>query len=326
MSSSNTLKPFVQKNRIMKKFIKEHPLYFVGIGLAAICIIMLFSIAGCNHCYVNSNIQKNIDSLSINFKNSKANIEIMTKNISHECTQEKDAKRASQELESLCIDIEDAISEIVQLHQKTFDANTVTFLITFLSALLFTVFITLFIKNIEQFNKLYEIRTELYDKITKADTKIKEANDKIAEADTKIREVDAQIAEAEKDWDIKQKYQEYLLKLATERNNLTQILNLVSVLGSQLTSSNYNIKPEYAILVYMIHRKTQLVLKEGFKEIKDIRSEDKAEFMQIITDCITYLNIETLTENNKAGLKTFTQLYNDLKDIRKKIENMQSRK
>ena len=76
----------------------------------------------------------------------------------------------------------------------------------------------------------------------------------------------------------------------------------------------------------MIHRKTQLVLKEGFKEIKDIRSEDKAEFMQIITDCITYLNIETLTENNKAGLKTFTQLYNDLKDIRKKIENMQSRK
>ena len=296
----------------MKTFIKEHPIYFVGIGLAAICIIVLFFVAGCNHCYVDINIQKNIDSLSVNFENTKANIEIITKNISHESTQEKGAERVSQELESLCGDIDDAICEIIQLHQKTFDANTVTFLITFLSALLFTVFITLFIKNIEQFNKLYEVKTEL-------DSQIVGANDRITKADTKI-------AEAEKDWDIKQKYQEYLLKLAIERNNLTQILNLVSVLGSQLASSNYNIKPEYATLVYMIHRKTQLVLKEGFKDIKDIRSEDKAEFMQIITDCITYLNIGILTENNEVGLKTFTQLYNDLIDIRKKIENMQSRK
>ena len=324
----------------MKTFIKEHPIYFVGIGLAAICIIVLFFVAGCNHCYVDINIQKNIDSLSVNFENTKANIEIITKNISHESTQEKGAERVSQELESLCGDIDDAICEIIQLHQKTFDANTVTFLITFLSALLFTVFITLFIKNIEQFNKLYEVKTELdsqivgaNDRITKADTKIAEANDRLTKADTKIAEAndritkaDTKIAEAEKDWDIKQKYQEYLLKLAIERNNLTQILNLVSVLGSQLASSNYNIKPEYATLVYMIHRKTQLVLKEGFKDIKDIRSEDKAEFMQIITDCITYLNIGILTENNEVGLKTFTQLYNDLIDIRKKIENMQSRK
>ena len=238
-------------------------------------------------------------------------MEIITRNISHECTQDKDAENVSHELELLCSDIKGAISEITQLHSKTFDANTVTFLITFLSALLFTVFITLFIKNIEQFNKLYEIKTELDDKITTADNK--------------IAEVDAKIAEAEKDWNTKLQHQEYLLKVATERNSLTQVLNLVSVLGSQLASNGYIIKREYTTLAYMIFRKTQLLLKEGFKDIKDIRPEDKTEFMQIITDCITYLNIETLEDKNpQKGLPMFTLLYKDLKGIRKKIENIQS--
>ena len=295
----------------MKEFIKKHPIYFTCIAIAAFFIFVLFVAACSHHCYVNSNIRKNIDSLSVNFENTKTNIEIITRNISHECTQDKDAENVSHELELLCSDIKGAISEITQLHSKTFDANTVTFLITFLSALLFTVFITLFIKNIEQFNKLYEIKTELDDKITTADNK--------------IAEVDAKIAEAEKDWNTKLQHQEYLLKVATERNSLTQVLNLVSVLGSQLASNGYIIKREYTTLAYMIFRKTQLLLKEGFKDIKDIRPEDKTEFMQIITDCITYLNIETLTENNpQKGLPMFTLLYQDLKGIRKKIENIQS--
>lgn len=288
----------------MKEFIKKHPIYFTCIAIAAFFIFVLFVAACSHHCYVNSNIRKNIDSLSVNFENTKTNIEIMTRNISHECTQDKDAENVSHELELLCSDIKGAISEITQLHSKTFDANTVTFLITFLSALLFTVFITLFIKNIEQFNKLYEIKTELDDKITTADNKI---------------------AEAEKDWNTKLQHQEYLLKVATERNSLTQVLNLVSVLGSQLASNGYIIKREYTTLAYMIFRKTQLLLKEGFKDIKDIRPEDKTEFMQIITDCITYLNIETLEDKNpQKGLPMFTLLYQDLKGIRKKIENIQS--
>lgn len=295
----------------MKEFIKKHPIYFTCIAIAAFFIFVLFVAACSHHCYVNSNIRKNIDSLSVNFENTKTNIEIITRNISHECTQDKDAENVSHELELLCSDIKGAISEITQLHSKTFDANTVTFLITFLSALLFTVFITLFIKNIEQFNKLYEIKTELDDKITTADNK--------------IAEVDAKIAEAEKDWNTKLQHQEYLLKVATERNSLTQVLNLVSVLGSLLASSGYIIKEGYPILAYMIFRKTQLLLKEGFKDIKDIRPEDKTEFMQIITDCITYLNIETLEDKNpQKGLPMFTLLYQDLKGIRKKIENIQS--
>lgn len=293
----------------MKEFIKKHPIYFTCIAIAAFFIFVLFVVACSHHCYVNSNIRKNIDSLSVNFENTKTNIEIITRNISHECTQDKDAENVSHELELLCSDIKGAISEITQLHSKTFDANTVTFLITFLSALLFTVFITLFIKNIEQFNKLYEIKTELDDKITTADTQIAKVDDKIAEA--------------EKDWNTKLQHQEYLLKVATERNSLTQVLNLVSVLGSLLASSNYIIKDGYPTLAYMIFRKTQLILKEGFKDIKDIRPEDKTEFMQIITDCITYLNIETLEDKNpQKGLPMFTLLYKDLKGIRDKIKDI----
>ena len=116
----------------MKKFIKKHTIYSGVICFARLFIIVLFVAACCNHCYVNSNIRKNIDSLSVNFENTKTNIEIITKNISHECTQDKDAENVSQKLELLCSNIKDTISEIIQLYQKTFDANTVTFLVTFL--------------------------------------------------------------------------------------------------------------------------------------------------------------------------------------------------
>lgn len=306
---------------LLKKIIK----YFI-VCIVTIIIISLFFIACYNHNYTNSNIQKNIDSLSVNIENIKANIKIITNNMPHECTREKDMESIFKEFDLLFTDVEKAKDEIVKQYRTIFDANTITFLVTFLSALFFTLFLTYLIYDAKLYGTLKSMNDKLENNVKEANYKIAEANDRVAESDTKIKEVNAKIAIARKDWDIKQKYLEYLLKLATERNNLTQILNLVSVLGSQLASSNYNIKPEYAILVYMIHRKTQLVLKEGFKDIKDIRSEDKAEFMQIITDCITYLNIETLTENNEVGLKTFTQLYNDLKDIRKKIENMQSRK
>ena len=351
----------------MKEFIKKHPIYFTCIAIAAFFIFVLFVAACCNHCYVNSNIRKNIDSLSVNFENTKTNIEIITKNISHECTQDKDAENVSQKLELLCSNIKDTISEIIQLYQKTFDANTVTFLVTFLSALFFSAFLTYIIQTSQQHRTLeskndelgYKIK-EAEDKIAKVDTQIKEVNaktkevddkivktdaqikevnaktkevdDKIAKTDAQIKEVDAKtkevddkIAEVEKDWNTKLQYQEYLLKVATERNSLTQVLNLVSVLGFQLASSDYIIKREYATLAYMIFRKTQLVLKEGFKDIKDIRPEDKTEFMQIITDCITYLSIETLENKNpQKGLPMFTLLYKDLKGIRKKIENIQS--
>ena len=330
----------------MKKFFKKHPIYFTCIAIAAFFIFVLFVVACCNHCYVNSNIRKNIDSLSVNFENTKTNIEIITKNISHECTQDKDAENVSQKLELLCSNIKDTISEIIQLYQKTFDANTVTFLVTFLSAVFFSAFLKYIIQTSQQHRTLeskndelgYKIK-EAEDKIAKVDTQIKEVDaktkevdDKIAKTDTQIKEVDAKtkevddkITEAEKNWNTKLQYQEYLLKVATERNSLTQVLNLVSVLGSLLASSGYIIKEGYPILAYMIFRKTQLVLKEGFKDIKDICPEDKTEFMQIITDCITYLNIETLEDNNpKEGLRMFTLLYKDLKGIRKKIENIQS--
>ena len=372
----------------MKEFIKKHPIYFTCIAIAAFFIFVLFVAACCNHCYVNSNIRKNIDSLSVNFENTKTNIEIITKNISHECTQDKDAENVSQKLELLCSNIKDTISEIIQLYQKTFDANTVTFLVTFLSALFFSAFLTYIIQTSQQHRTLeskndelgYKIK-EAEDKIAKVDTQIKEVDTQIKEVDTQIKEVDTQIkevdaktkevddkivktdaqiqevnaktkevddkivktdaqikevdaktkevddkiAEVEKDWNTKLQYQEYLLKVATERNSLTQVLSMVSVLGFQLASSGYIIKEEYITLAYMIFRKTQFVLKEGFKDIKDIRPEDKTEFMQIITDCITYLSIETLENKNpQKGLPMFTLLYKDLKGIRKKIENIQS--
>lgn len=315
----------------MKEFIKKHPKCFTCIVIAAIFIIALFVVAGCNHYYVNKESQINIEYLSVNFENTKADIEALINNTSHKI-QKKETESIFKELYSLLIDIEKAKNEIVKQYRTIFDANTITFLVTFLSALFFTLFLTYIVYNVQQYWTLKSMNEKLHNKIAKintqikeVDAKIKEANNRIAEADTKIAEVDAKIAEAEKDWNTKLQYQEYLLKVATERNSLTQVLNLVSVLGSLLASSGYIIKEGYPILAYMIFRKTQLLLKEGFKDIKDIRPEDKTEFMQIITDCITYLNIETLEDKNpQKGLPMFTLLYQDLKGIRKKIENIQS--
>lgn len=306
----------------MKKNYKNHPI----IVIAAICIIALFFVAVCNYHYVNEKSQINIEYLSTNFENTKVDIEALINNTSHKI-QKKEMESIFKELYSLLINIEKAKNEIVKQYRTIFDANTITFLVTFLSALFFTLFLTYIISNIQQYWTLKSMNEKLHSKITKINTQIKQVDAKIKEANDKIAEADTKITEAEKDWNTKLQYQEYLLKITTERNSLTQIFNLVSVLGSQLASSNYIIKDGYPVLAYMIFRKTQLILKEGFKDIKEIRSEDKTEFMQIITDCITYLNFETLeVKNPKEGLSMFTRLYNDLKDIRKNIENIQLHK
>ena len=308
----------------MKDFYKKHSKYFTCIVIAAIFIIALFFVAVCNHYYVNKESQINIEYLSVNFENTKADIEALINNTSHKI-QKKETESIFKELYSLLIDIEKAKNEIVKQYRTIFDANTITFLVTFLSALFFTLFLTYIVYNVQQYWTLKSMNEKLHNKIAKINTQIKDVDAKIKEANDKIAEADTKITEAEKDWNTKLQYQEYLLKVATERNSLTQVLNLVSVLGFQLASSDYIIKREYATLAYMIFRKTQLVLKEGFKDIKDIRPEDKTEFMQIITDCITYLSIETLENKNpQKGLPMFTLLYKDLKGIRKKIENIQS--
>lgn len=309
----------------MKDFYKKHSKYFTCIVIAAIFIIALFFVAVCNHYYVNKESQINIEYLSVNFENTKADIEALINNTSHKI-QKKETESIFKELYSLLIDIEKAKNEIVKQYRTIFDANTITFLVTFLSALFFTLFLTYIVYNVQQYWTLKSMNEKLHNKIAKINTQIKDVDAKIKEANDKIAEADTKITEAEKDWNTKLQYQEYLLKVATERNSLTQVLNLVSVLGSLLASSDYIIKGGYSTLVYMIRRKTQFILQKGFKDIENIRSEDKTEFMQIITDCITYLNIETLADKNTEGLIIFTQLDNDLKDMRKEIENIQSQK
>lgn len=306
----------------MKRFIKDHPIYAAIICIAAMGIILLFICSSYNHFAVNNNSQINIENLSISFEKTKANVEIIINNTQQGSFQEKNTEKVYKELNTLLIEIKNAKRELLKQYQNIFDANTVTFLVTFLSALLFTVFITLFIKNMEQFDKYYKLKDELKDKTKEADQKIQKADDRITDADKKIAKIDTIIAEAKKDWTIKLQNQEYLLKIDTKRNSLIQILNLVSVLGSHLASSSYVIKPEYITLVYMIQRKAQSLIGEGFEEIKTIRHEDQTEFYRIITDSITYLNIDTLRDLNIDGLVAFEQLGTNLDIIQTMINNI----
>lgn len=292
---------------------KRYPVYSIVIGIAVIGIVLLFICSWCNHHCVNQNNKANLENLSLSFEKTKADIELI-KNNSY-CMQETSAENVSHELNSLLNDIKDAKREIIKQHQDIFDANTVTFLITFLSALFFTLFVTFLIKISGQYEKLYDLRKELNDRINEADKKIEEANCKIIDADKRI-------AEAKTDWDKKLQNQEYLLSLGTKRNSLMQILSLVSVLGSHLASSSYVLKPEYATSAYMIQRKIQSLLKESFDKITAIRADDKTELMKIVEDCITYLNIEALRDVNTDGLVVFEHLNNNLIEIQNKIENI----
>lgn len=302
----------------MKGVVRKYPVCFLVICFAFVGIILLFVCSCSNHYFVNKNSQIYIENLSNDFRKTKADIKVVIDSMSCGYIPENNMQEVSKELNSLLIDIEETKCEMIKQHQNIFDANTVTFLITFLSALLFTVFITLFIKNMELFRELSDYNERIKD----ADEKIENADSKIEEVDNRIAEVDNRIAEAKADWDKKLQCQEYLVNIAAERNRLTQILSLVSVLGSHLASSNYVIKEEYVTLVYMIQRKTQSLYDDGLKNIKVIRLEDQNEFMKIITDCITYLNIDTLRENNEDGLVPFEQLNGYLDEIQSMIKKI----
>ena len=281
----------------------------------SVAIILIFICSYYNHYSVNRNSLVNIELLSEYFKQAKSNIEVVKSNMKYENNPTNCSGSISKELNTLLINIENAKSEIIKQHQNIFDANTVTFLITFLSALFFTLFLTYIIANIEQYSKLKYMNDELKKRASEADKKIKKVN-------SRMIEVDSRIAKAKNDWAIKLQYQEYLLKTAIERNNLTQVLNLVSVLGSHLAASKYVIKTEYATLVYMIQRKTHSLLKEKFKDLKTIRLEEKKDFIQMIEDCITYLSIDTLRDCNSEGLTLFELLNNDLESIKNMIQNI----
>lgn len=277
------------------RFIKNHPVYFTALGIAAVGIIILFVYSFCNHLSVNIDAQNNLERISRSYEQSNGTQNNGNLNYFGENAIENNSDNVQGDIASIYREIEMEKFEIVKQQHKMFDSNTVTFLITFLCALLFTVFITLFIKNIEQYDKFGEIKADLHNSIV----------------------------ETENEWNNKLKNLEYMLTVYSERNNVTQILNLVSVLGCLLASSKYEIKSEYTTLVYMIRRRTQSILKDKFKELKNIRTEDKRELIKMIDNCITYLNLEELREKNSHGLVAFQQLKGDLDEIKDLISEIE---
>lgn len=293
--------------------------------MSFVCILVLFAASWRNYHKCNEGVQKSVDNISK--KLETINDEIVDNNSSR--IQKNQMKDITDNLSTLLVTMKDATCEITRQSQNTFDANTVTFLITFLSALLFTVFITLFVKNIEHFNHLHDLSKKLditvlntKGKIETIDEKIIEADKKIAEATKRINECDMKIYETKETWETISQHQIYLSTFASKRNKLTQILNLVSVLGSSLASNNYIIKEEYLTLAYMIQRKTHSLLEEGFKDLKVIQPNDKDEFMKIITDCITYIYIDMLEEKNSSGLVMLQRLNYDLSQLRDLIRKI----
>lgn len=295
-----------------KKHLEKHPIISTLICIAIICVVILFICSYCNHRSTNRHCRENMNEISLYLKEAKKNIEVCA-----HCKHMPNIIRRNvyNELNSLLTELDRARNELVKQCYKTFDANTVTFLITFVSALFFTLFITYIMFHINKYCELKNLSEKYNVKIEKADKQIRTA-------DNKINELENRITKANEEWNDKLQSQKYMLKLETERNKLIEILNLISVLGSHLALSGYTIKQEYTTLVYMIQRKTRSLLNEKFNEVKSISEKEKTELTGIITDCITYLNIDNLKELNKVGLVPFEQLYGDLNDIRRLIKNI----
>lgn len=306
----------------MKNFIKKHPIQFIIICIAAFGAILLFCCSYYNHNSVNNNCQIHIKNISISFKEIKACVDVIKDDIKSESITKDSNNNIINELNTILYNIEKDKNEISKQYQNMFDANTVTFLITFLSALFFTLFLTYIIYNVEQYCILKNITNEYRAKINDANEKITIADNKIAEVNKEINEVDNRIAGANITWCAKLQNLEEILNLVAERNNLIQILNLVSVLGSHLASSNYVIQNGHVILVYMVLRKVRDLFSDKFKNIKNITLKEKTEFMGIISDCITYLNIDTLRDCNTCGLIMFEQLNDELLQIQYIIKNI----
>ena len=253
--------------------------------IAFICISTLLFLGWRNHCIVNNNCKLIIENVSICFDDTKSIIENAIDSISkspqHKSLSEDTLNQVSKELVSLQSSIESSKHELIQQKTELFDSNAITFLISFLSALMFTGFISLFIKSAEQYEKVEKKINVFFNKKTTT-----------------------------------------LNTFYTNYTILSQILNSISILAAILSSNGFVIQSGNLTLVYMIEREIRKLRESHFGNIRSLSSDDKSSCLNIITDSISYLNIQEIRNNNDNGLKAFEDLNNNLMQIREIIEGI----
>ena len=131
-----------------KKHLEKHPIISTLICIAIICVVILFICSYCNHRSTNRHCRENMNEISLYLKEAKKEIEVCA-----HCEHMPNIIRRNvyNELNSLLTELDRARNELVKQCYKTFDANTVTFLITFVSALFFTLFITYIMFHINKY-------------------------------------------------------------------------------------------------------------------------------------------------------------------------------
>lgn len=241
-----------------------------------------------NHIVVNVRCESIMNSVSDNLHDIK---NYMVENRIDTCSfysmHSIQANNLLQTFDARQRGILESIDEIHKQFSYLFDANTITFLVSFALALLLTAVFSM--------------------------------NDKVDKQLHKINEISGNI------------WRKMIQQNVIQRKSIAiyQIYNGVVYLSHNLETNHYKISDNILTLVYMLDREVKSLLKDQHSFCKTIEISDKRKLIELLYDCINYLNIDKLkkqqdNEKKLTSISAFNDNLHSLMDVINDIPEISS--
>lgn len=270
--------------------------------LVIILITAIFIIAFINHIVVNMRCETIMEGVSENLldiKNCIVEIRNDTCLLSGIKRQDMDSIQVNKLLRDFDTQREGILASINEMHKQSsylFDANTVTFLVSFALALLFT---ALFF---------------MHDKISQHIKVIQESETMISKFKDETKRTVENVLHGIKQQNCVQK----------KHIAICQIFSGVSILSHFLATNQYKISNDILTLVYMLDREVKSLLNDKASVCEIIELTDKRKLVELLYDCINYLDINRLEgiQSNKNKLTSIQAFNNNLLILKGVIEDI----
>lgn len=180
--------------------------------------------------------------------------------------------------------MKDLLVELHDLKSSVFEANTITFLVSFTLALLFTILLSI--------------------------------QDRMSQHMKTIQESEKFIVKFKKGI-IRTSY------IQRKFTRIYHIYNGVVMLNYMLASENQLVSSKILTIVYMIDREVRSILNNKSEYDDKLNIEDKRKLVEILADCVNNLNIKELKskKENKSKLASIISLNDNLIELRNRIRS-----
>ncbi len=299
---------------------KTKILRYVVVGL----IIVIFAVSFINHIVVNMRCETMMKRVSDDVHDIRNSMVVMRNDSTLLADEVKvmpdsvDVKQVLSDLDSKHNGIKETIDEMHKQASFLFDANTITFLVSFALALLFTALLSMQDKVTQQMKAINDTKSD----ILKFKDESKRLMDKVINdtesnlssfRDETKRSVDIVVQEAQRQHD----FQRMHISVCQIYNGMITLINSL-VMGNNIVSN------DMMPLIYLMDREVKSLLKVNSSNQSAIELLDKRELIELLYDCINNLNVDKLKNvpENKDRLKSIRTLNEDLISLRDLIESM----